>query len=103
MSFFVVSSDLDLELKCSLFAYEGISWPPGLNVHVNNTPMTIDGVCKIFCLWTCILDLVCLFREVGFVYCKTKQCILHVTLYENYSHNFNHSCSRKFCREIFSG
>ena len=102
MSFFVVSSDLDLEFKAYYKSEEFFFWPDGLNVDVNNTPMTYETVCKIFCLWTCILDLVC-FEKWVFVYCKTKQCILHVTLYENYNHNFNHSCSRKFCREIFSG
>ena len=69
MSFFVVSSDLDLELK-SYYSYEEASWwEPGVNVHVNNTPITIDEVCKIFCLWTCILDVVCFEKRV-FLYCK---------------------------------
>ena len=84
MSFFVVSPDLDLVLKSYYKSEEYTFWLRGLKVDMNNTPMTIDEVCKIFCLCTCILDVVCSEKWV-FVYCKTKQCILHVTLYENYN------------------
>ena len=70
MSFFIVSSDLDLEFKHYLGSEEKPWWPFGVNVNVNNTPMTIEGgVCKTFCLWTCNLDLVCFEKRV-FVYCK---------------------------------
>ena len=66
--FFIVSSDLDLEFN-HYFAFEEASWwPYVVNVNVNNTPMTIEGgVCKTFCLWTCILDVVC-FEKWVFVY-----------------------------------
>ena len=85
MSFFIVSSDLDLEFNCCLFMNgERTWWQSGVKVNVNNTPMTIDWVCKTFCLWTCNLDLVCFEKRV-FVYCMKKQCILHVIIYENYN------------------
>ena len=70
MSFFIASSDHDLEFKCYIDTNEEKTWWPfGVEVNVNSTRVTIGPVCKTFCLWTCNLDLVCFEKKV-FVYCK---------------------------------
>ena len=61
-----------------------------MNVNVNNTPMTIDLVCKTFCLWTCNFDL--LLRR-GFLYivkiavhcpCEITIAVLIIAVLENF-------------------
>ena len=90
--FFIVSSDLELQFKSYLNDEENLQarWPYGLKVNVNKTHMTIEKVCKTFCLWTCDLDLVCFERRV---LCILKIAVHSPCDYENYNRYFNHGCS----------